>query len=247
MSDQRLRAAERKRHEDEAAWLVERLRMGSLTRERLDLAAWCGHDAAIRAGGTPGPDDPEAWLRGLEVFDPALALWALAEVPGGDESLASAARRERLRVAARGAFFGNDLRGWVRRELDEHPPRGIGATVKRMLLALHHLAREPRLGDPNDPDVLRALETVRPRFPYLDPGSWRYAWSERRAGIWAHRLRFMRAKGGESPHLADAAPDWSPPPGAPWAGPRILDDMILRDVCTRPGVVVEAAIRWALR
>lgn len=54
MSDQRLRALERKYREsgtveDEAAYLRERVRVGDLTLERLELAAYCGHEGARRA------------------------------------------------------------------------------------------------------------------------------------------------------------------------------------------------------
>lgn len=254
MGDQRLRERERRRGEtadDQAAWLVERLRTGSLTRERLDLAAWCGDEAAIRAGGTKGPDEPGAWLRGLERHSPALAIWGLAEVlrastvePG---SSAAESRLERLRLGARDAFLRDELLGWVDRELTDLAPHDMSGDVKRILLALHHLARSPRLGDPTDPDVLRAIESVRPRFPYLDPGSWAYAWSERRRGVWAHRLRFTRVKGGESPHLVDAAAGWAPPPGAAWAGPRALDDLILgEDWPSPPARLLETATAWAL-
>lgn len=51
MSDQRLRELERKWREsgsveDEAAYLRERVRVGDLTQERLELAAYCGHEGA---------------------------------------------------------------------------------------------------------------------------------------------------------------------------------------------------------
>lgn len=52
MTDERLRELERRWKEtgsveDEAAWLVERVRAGDLTQERLGLAAHCGHPAAL--------------------------------------------------------------------------------------------------------------------------------------------------------------------------------------------------------
>ncbi len=51
MSDERLREAERRWKEsgsveDEARYLLERVRAGTLTQERLELAAYCGHHAA---------------------------------------------------------------------------------------------------------------------------------------------------------------------------------------------------------
>ena len=181
MSDQRLRERERRRQgtvDDEAAWLVERIRAGSLSRERLDLAAWCGHEGAIRAGGTPGPVEPDAWVRGLEALSPALAVWTLVEsevVTLGEE--AGAERLERLRLGAREAFLRDDGPGFAR-EVTARAPRP-GVLEQRVVFALHQLLRDARRADPADPDILRALEAVKPRFPYLDPGTWRYAWSER--------------------------------------------------------------------
>ena len=57
MSDAKLRELERKWKEsgsveDEAAYLRERVRVGDLTQERLELAAYCGHGAASLALGT---------------------------------------------------------------------------------------------------------------------------------------------------------------------------------------------------
>lgn len=54
MSDQKLRELERRlcetdSVEDEAAYLRERVRAGALNQERLELAAYCGHEGARRA------------------------------------------------------------------------------------------------------------------------------------------------------------------------------------------------------
>lgn len=71
MSDARLREAERRWREtgsvdDEARFLLERVRVGDLPRERLELAAYCGNRAAGAATGrSTGPDELGAWLRGL--------------------------------------------------------------------------------------------------------------------------------------------------------------------------------------
>ncbi|MCW8137454.1 MAG: hypothetical protein KIT58_00945 [Planctomycetota bacterium] len=56
MSDQKLRELERRWREtgspdDKAAYLLERVRVGDLTQERLELAAYCGHEGARRAVG----------------------------------------------------------------------------------------------------------------------------------------------------------------------------------------------------
>ena len=59
MSDQRLRELERRWREtgsveDEAAYLRERVRVGDLTQERLELAAYCGHEGAKRSVNLSG-------------------------------------------------------------------------------------------------------------------------------------------------------------------------------------------------
>lgn len=61
MSDERLRQAERLFQEtgsveDEARYLLERVRAGSLNRERLELAAYCGHEASKLAVGGQEPE-----------------------------------------------------------------------------------------------------------------------------------------------------------------------------------------------
>ncbi len=64
MSDERLREFERRWKEtgsveDEAAYLLERVRAGELTQERLEMAAYCGHEAARFASGTTEPPIPK--------------------------------------------------------------------------------------------------------------------------------------------------------------------------------------------
>jgi hypothetical protein len=82
MSDTKLRDLERRWKEtgtvdDETAYLLERVRVGDLRRERLELAAYCGHEAASAAiGGRMG-----VWLRDLstEILDkPALVRVGVA-------------------------------------------------------------------------------------------------------------------------------------------------------------------------
>ncbi|MCW8138814.1 MAG: hypothetical protein KIT58_07910 [Planctomycetota bacterium] len=73
MTDQRLRQLERRWREtgavdDEAAFLMERVRVGDLTSERLELAAFCGHEGARRAAPQVSnpPQDPERLLEEVE-------------------------------------------------------------------------------------------------------------------------------------------------------------------------------------
>ena len=76
MSDERLRELERRwqetgADEDEAAYLLARLRAGELDVERLKLAAYCDYAAAQLALGDeapPTPSDLDAWGRGMHVW-----------------------------------------------------------------------------------------------------------------------------------------------------------------------------------
>jgi hypothetical protein len=68
VSDERLRELERRWKEtgaveDGAAWLRERVRVGDLTQERLELAAHCGHQAATTlTRGNPEALSLQEWL-----------------------------------------------------------------------------------------------------------------------------------------------------------------------------------------
>ena len=76
MSDQRLRELERRWREngtdaDQAAWLLERVRAGLLTDDRLALAAYADHPAARLAleGQPPPRAGLTAWIRGLRKLE----------------------------------------------------------------------------------------------------------------------------------------------------------------------------------
>ncbi|MBX3467761.1 MAG: hypothetical protein KF878_12830 [Planctomycetes bacterium] len=85
MSDTKLRDLERRWREtgspdDEAAYLLERVRVGDLTQERLELAAYCGHEGARRGLGisAPPPTGAEKWIQCLTArFGAAVGLRAL--------------------------------------------------------------------------------------------------------------------------------------------------------------------------
>lgn len=72
MSDARLRGLERQAAtgdlEARARLLLERERLGHLTRAQLALAAHAGDAAAVRALGVGPPDDAQAWARGFYRF-----------------------------------------------------------------------------------------------------------------------------------------------------------------------------------
>jgi hypothetical protein len=79
MSDATLRALERRWRatgdvEDEAAFLLQRVRAGGLCDARLDLAAYCGHDAAVRAR-PPARSQPR-WFEGLSRWGEEVELRA---------------------------------------------------------------------------------------------------------------------------------------------------------------------------
>lgn len=76
MSDARLRGLERRWREtgvmaDEATFLLERLRVGELTQERLQLAAYLGYEAAkvvLETDAPLVPEDSEDWVNGLKLW-----------------------------------------------------------------------------------------------------------------------------------------------------------------------------------
>jgi len=73
VSDANLRELERRWRktgdvEDEAVWLLERVRAGELGRSELNLAAYCGHEAARRSLGSAAPvvrSNPRKFARRL--------------------------------------------------------------------------------------------------------------------------------------------------------------------------------------
>jgi hypothetical protein len=82
MSDTKLRDLERRWREtgavgDEAAYLLERVRVGDLSRQRLELAAYCGHDplALNRSLAWP-PPSLLPWVRGLVPW--GRGVWVVA-------------------------------------------------------------------------------------------------------------------------------------------------------------------------
>lgn len=103
MTDARLRDLERRWKEtsapqDEAVYLLERVRIGDLTQERLELAAYCWHKGArATISAAPPPSDFLKWIEGFTRWGNrgvAAAALALAQavlpfitVETGDRSL----------------------------------------------------------------------------------------------------------------------------------------------------------------
>lgn len=99
MSDQRLREFERHWRDtgslqDEAAYLRERLRVGDLSQDQVELAAYCGHEAARRlsladwtertvSNGDQRVEDLQSlidWLKGLGRWGPRVCAQVAHEV-----------------------------------------------------------------------------------------------------------------------------------------------------------------------
>lgn len=116
MSDERLREAKRRWKEsrsveDEAQYLLERVRVGSLRRERLELAAHCGHLGAVTATAL-GKADLLAGLRGgrWDGETRARAAVALASVAMTYRSASDSRPDEGLAVA----------KGWINCPCESH-------------------------------------------------------------------------------------------------------------------------------
>jgi len=156
MSDAKLRELERRWKEtgaveDQAAYLLERVRVGDLEREKLELAAYCGHGPAQLALG-PGPEIPaygcRGWVEITELPDrvglarvvsafSATALQALNALPEGD-----------LPVSERIADVGALRRAW-----DTRGEGGIQPGLLRPGVALGDLATDTWGREQLDPYV----------------------------------------------------------------------------------------------
>lgn len=119
MSDERLRWLERRWREtegveDEAAYLLERVRVGNLAQEQLELAAYCGQRAARSiCSSVEIPDELEVWTR-------ELARWT-----------AEAAKRAAVGIAAQAASR------WQEASLDDSRPREAARLAQHYLEQQH--------------------------------------------------------------------------------------------------------------
>lgn len=155
--------------EHEAAWLQERARAGELAPERLQLAAYLGHSAAVVAAATPpqriqSSHDLAAFARGLEPFgreaQVRVALAAVERLPPSPatkrtylQACVSAVRRWLLEPGqdqARAAFWaGQQVADYCGPELNAYrllgwTPGGIEAAAS--LLGWPPEARDEPLG-----------------------------------------------------------------------------------------------------
>ncbi|MCO5169279.1 MAG: hypothetical protein M9894_23290 [Planctomycetes bacterium] len=98
--------------EDEAAFLLRRVRAGALSPERLALAAYCGHDAC--AGEPAGPTTAEAFVVGL-------ARWGRAAcVRAGVAAFRAVALSDRATTAKHALRCVAAVSDWVDCPCDAH-------------------------------------------------------------------------------------------------------------------------------
>lgn len=174
MTDARLRSLQRRwleTHEpnDEAALLRERVRVSDLTHERLELAAYLGHPAALLAIGGPkdtwpSPTDFQAWLRGLHAWRGSVVLLAYMAafglMPGHDDPLYLEIEAETRVWLEGGAQAECPARAWIGRPVprDKRPgSHDAHVLVKTLsLMSLEYMEKLPmerirlyaRQGDP---------------------------------------------------------------------------------------------------
>jgi hypothetical protein len=182
MPDERLRELERRWREsgaidDEAAYLRQRVKVGELSPESVELAAFLGHPGALVAtatfsGVTPGAEVLRSFATGhADGRAPERPAWLVTiQRLGGDEALrrlaASALRRSHFtsdppgRDAASSALEA--VEAWVREPTDD----GFAA-CRRFVAADAYLTREiPKLvvtwggGAVTGPDVLVATSRI---------------------------------------------------------------------------------------
>jgi hypothetical protein len=116
VSDQRLRALERRwretnSSEDEAAYLLERVRVGDLRIERLELAAYCRHEGAQKAVRGYSADEEvsiDHWAEALGAWGQEALVIAIVVVASalkpGPASIASRMGRSASAIRAAAAW-----------------------------------------------------------------------------------------------------------------------------------------------
>jgi hypothetical protein len=232
VADARLRMLERRAAggDVEARWLLlsERVRVGTLAPERLELAAYLGEEAAVLAR----PDAPRGpglsfghWLAGLEGWGLRLVLWALGEaaaacLPALQAQFADDAGQAEVEAWV---AFVRERSGGPGARVEPPPPTapGIRRTMIRVLnSAVEAAALHPYYLPDGDPEVQRAY---RDRFPNPEEDAqgnrWRYACTQPDARGWSHTFRHERHPVAQTfwatVHSVSASPGWEPPSGAP--------------------------------
>ncbi len=133
MSDTKLRELERRWRDtgavqDEAAWLKERVRVGDLSREVVELCALCGHEAALLV--LPSPSG--LTRLGTRMWEAVAGKWLsepLRKVAGHEAAVRAAVAVARLVLPCAEELFPNDPRpsgalraaeSWVRSRSSDH-------------------------------------------------------------------------------------------------------------------------------
>lgn len=124
MTDSHLRELERRFRasgsaEDEAAWLLERVRNGDVSQEDAELASYLGHEAACRVFGSSGPPTSGAALARARL---ALA-WLEVRAWESDYCQPSPDDREALSL----------IDAWVAASVTPHLMRKINLVSRRSL------------------------------------------------------------------------------------------------------------------
>lgn len=180
MADEALREAERRwletgAVEDEGRYLLERVRAGTLTREWLELAAYCRHAAAMQVLGTPPDLGERRWLEGLRRWPPEVAVHAAATADIWRRAWYQAQDPEHSRQLAETDQGRADAR--LRQALSCWHARPSGATVAAVALALkdaravhRHVPGGVIAGLVGSPSAPRALALVRDATRFLPGG-----------------------------------------------------------------------------
>ena len=149
MSDAKLRELERRWKEtgaveDEAAYLLERVRVGELTQERLELAAYCGHDGAKRAIPSDRPFTRDHVRSADTPLYYHVRLWALAlgDICAPSDRVQVAACV--IAVLADQAALPSEAISSFERLLASRPPWSAPRTAAKALQSAVARARAPR-------------------------------------------------------------------------------------------------------
>jgi hypothetical protein len=256
VTDQRLRDLERDAARGDlhaqARLLLERVRVGDLTDERLRLAAYLGDEVACVALEY----DPRRsvamngdWFRGLVPWSPALAAWALAEACAAQRRHEDVELLEQARLGLRTAFLSGAAATDVARSLPNVSPLSGTGVVKWLCLWWQCLREDGRRGRLDDPEIVRVLDDVRSRFEPHEVGDLSYAWSERRDGSWVHWVYYhLRRSGVEKGTTEVASAGWDPDSDAAPAGLDFLYDLnfSFADPEAAIAAVQSALLPWAL-
>lgn len=226
VTDQRLRHFERDAaHGDlqaQARLLLERVRIGDLTEERLRLAAHLGDEAANLAGtgGMEATQNLRTWLRELLRWRGAVVLRtymaAFRLLPGHDDPVYQDVETEIRTWLESGAQRRSpvSVRLGSRRPVSRaqtHEGHVLCKSLSMMTLEMGTLS--PYYLRENDPERIRAATAASQRFaPPSSGGQWRYSYTYRGDDRCWHLFRDANDSGvgASSSRVVESSPAWSP-------------------------------------